>query len=106
MADINWMIDEVERGPQGAQVAAFFDFDGTLINGFSAAPYFRARIKAHEIDTKEILQTLIESVNIERRGHDISQLMEIVANAQVGKSADDLQDFGRRLFTTKIADMV
>lgn len=106
MADINWMIDEIERGPQGAHVAAFFDFDGTLIKGFSAAPYFRARLKAHEVDTREFLQTLIESVNIERRGHDISQLMEIFANAQTGKSPEDFRDLGRRLFTTKIADMV
>ncbi len=106
MADISWMIDEIERGPQGPEVGAFFDFDGTLINGFSAAPYFRARIKARDIDAKEVMQTLIESVNIERRGHDISQLMEIAANSQMGKSVDDLQDFGRRLFTNKIADMV
>ena len=106
MADINWMIDEVERGPQGPDVAAFFDFDGTLINGFSAKPYFRARIKARDIDAKELVATLIESVNIERRGHDISQLMEIAANSQMGKSAEDLSDFGRSLFTSKIANMV
>lgn len=106
MADIEWLVEEVETGPQGPQVGAFFDFDGTLIDGFSAAPFFRERLRTRDIDAKEIVQTLIESVNIERRGHDVTALMDIAVQAQAGKSIEDLQDFGRSLFQTKIASMV
>ena len=42
MADINWLLAEIETGPQGPTVGAFFDFDGTLIKGYSATAFFRS----------------------------------------------------------------
>lgn len=106
MADINWLIDEIENGPQGPQVGAFFDFDGTLIHGFSASPFFRARLRAGDIDARELISTLVESVNIEKRGHDVSKLMEIGVGAQANKAFDDMRDFGQQLFTKKISGMI
>lgn len=106
MSDIEWLVNEVENGPQGPEVGAFFDFDGTLIDGFSAVAFFRERIKAKDISKTEIFQTIIESVNVERRGHDVSVLMDIAVGAQKGKPLEDMQDFGRRIFKNKIADMV
>jgi putative phosphoserine phosphatase/1-acylglycerol-3-phosphate O-acyltransferase len=38
-------IAAIEAGPRGPQVGAFFDFDGTLIDGYSAAPYFAERLR-------------------------------------------------------------
>lgn len=106
MADINWLIAEIESGPQGPEVGAFFDFDGTLIKGYSATAFFKERIKARDIDAKEVLATLVESVNIERHGKDVTDLMDIVVKAQEGKSLEYLEDFGRRIFNTKIAKMI
>ena len=48
MADIDVLVDEVEQSPAGPQVGAFFDFDGTLIDGYSAVVYFRERLKNRE----------------------------------------------------------
>ncbi len=106
MADISWLLAEVESGPQGPEIGAFFDFDGTLIKGYSAMAFFKERIKTRDIDAKEAIQTLVESVNIERRGKDITDLMDIVVKAQQGKSLEDLEDFANRIFNTKIAKMV
>ncbi len=33
-------IAAIEAGPKGPKIGAFFDFDGTLIDGYSAAPVF------------------------------------------------------------------
>ena len=106
MADIDWLVAEVEAGPQGPTVGAFFDFDGTLINGYSALAFFRERIKTRDIDAKELLQTIVEAVNIEQRGHDVARMMQLAVSAQAGKSLDELNTFGQRIFQTKIADMV
>lgn len=106
MSDIDWMVAEVENGPQGPQVGAFFDFDGTLIDGYSAMAFFRERLKTRDIDRKELIQTLIETVNIERRGKDVDDLIKIAVNAQGGKTLEELDAFGRKLFTTKISGMV
>ena len=106
MGDIDWLVEEVEHGPHGPQVGAFFDFDGTLIDGYSALAFFRERIKTRDIDAKELFQTLVESVNVERRGHDVSRIMDIALGAQAGKSIGELETFGRRIFQNKIADMI
>jgi putative phosphoserine phosphatase/1-acylglycerol-3-phosphate O-acyltransferase len=43
MADIDDLLAAVAAGPQGPDVGAFFDFDGTLIHGYSAARCHLAR---------------------------------------------------------------
>lgn len=106
MADIHWLVDRIERGPQGPGVTAFFDFDGTVIDGYSASAFFRARLKARDIDAQELLNTLIEGVNVERRGHDVDRLMEIAVGSQQGKSIEEMTRFARRMFNTKISGMI
>ena len=86
MADINWLLAEIETGPQGPTVGAFFDFDGTLIKGYSATAFFKERIKTRDVDAKEVFQTLVESINIERHGKDVTDLMNIAVQAQAGKT--------------------
>jgi len=106
VADIDWMVSRIEEGPQGPEVGAFFDFDGTLIDGYSALAFFRERIKARDISLNEVFQTLIESVNVERRGHDISQIMNIAVSEQAGKSLEEMERFSRQIFQTKISGMI
>jgi phosphoserine phosphatase len=42
--DIDGLVGEVEFSPEGPEIGAFFDFDGTLIDGYSAVAYFRDRL--------------------------------------------------------------
>jgi putative phosphoserine phosphatase/1-acylglycerol-3-phosphate O-acyltransferase len=39
MTDVTELLDEVGRAPKGPEVGAFFDFDGTLIAGYSASAF-------------------------------------------------------------------
>ena len=34
MADIEWLLEQIDLSPEGAEIGAFFDFDGTIIDGF------------------------------------------------------------------------
>ena len=40
----------IADGPSGPTIGAFFDYDGTLIDGYSAAAYFIDRIKRGDKD--------------------------------------------------------
>ena len=40
---IDELLAEVEAGPKGRKVGAFFDFDGTLIAGYSAGAFYEDR---------------------------------------------------------------
>ena len=49
MATLDELLDAVAAAPPGPQVAAFFDYDGTVIDGFSASAFYRHRIRHAEI---------------------------------------------------------
>jgi putative phosphoserine phosphatase / 1-acylglycerol-3-phosphate O-acyltransferase len=50
---------EVDEGPAGPQIAAFFDLDRTLLAGFSAVHFFREDILAGRMSPKHFAQTMM-----------------------------------------------
>ena len=106
MPDIDGLVAEVEASPEGPQIGAFFDFDGTLIDGYSAVAYFRDRLLARDVGTTELLRSLVESVNVEVRGQDVHRLVEIGVGALGGRSVVDVDKMGDRLFRKHIAQMI
>jgi putative phosphoserine phosphatase/1-acylglycerol-3-phosphate O-acyltransferase len=106
MADIEWLIEQIEQAELGPQVGAFFDFDGTLIAGYSAAAFFKYRLRRGEISVSEVVKTVAESINVERRGHDVSEMMRVGVQAQAGREVDEMEDWARNVFSRKIAGMI
>ncbi len=106
MSDLGWLLEDVANSPDGPQVGAFFDFDGTLIDGYSAKVYFTDRLKNRDIGFRELTRTLVESAKVERRGADITRLMKTAIGALEGRTEDSLTKTGRDLFARKIAGMI
>ena len=106
MTDLGWLLEDVANSPDGPQVAAFFDFDGTLIDGFSAKVYFVDRLKSRDMGTRELIRTVVESAKVERRGDDISRLMNTAIRNLAGRSEDEMTALGNDLFARKISAMV
>ncbi|MBK7723154.1 MAG: HAD-IB family hydrolase [Austwickia sp.] len=48
----------IKNGPIGAEIAAFFDFDGTLISGHSAQVLFGRRLRRREVGMGEAIRAL------------------------------------------------
>ncbi len=106
MADIEWLIEEIENAPGGPEIGAFFDFDGTLIDGYSAAAFFKYRLRRGEISVSEVVKTVRERINVERRGHDVSEMMRVGIQGQAGREADEMDAWARNVFSKKIAGMI
>lgn len=100
------LIAEVDRGPGGPAVGAVFDFDGTLIAGYSATAFSMERLRRGQVSARELGQSLVAGIDVRLRGADVSQLMRIAARAWAGRSEDELMQFGERLFAQRIAGMV
>lgn len=106
MPDIDGLVAEVERGPQGPEIGAFFDFDGTLIDGYSAVVYFRERLTNGDVGAGELVRTLVETFNMKQRGHDVSRLMDVAIRALAGRDAHEIEAMGQDLFRTKLAGRI
>ena len=106
MADIDDLIADIEKGPQGPEVGAFFDFDGTLIDGYSAALYFRERLTSGDIGVNELFQTMVEIFNMQQRGHDVTRLVNVALGALAGRERAEIDRMSQELWRSKIAPKV
>lgn len=54
LAGVRGALAEIAAGPDGPSVGAFFDFDGTLLAGYSIVAFLRERLRRREIGLAEI----------------------------------------------------
>jgi len=103
---IDDLLAAVVAGPQGPTIGAFFDFDGTLIDGYSGVIAFRDRLTRGDVGLSELVGTVVESFNVAQRGHDVSQLMNVALDSLTGRALTEIDDAGVELFRTRIAGKV
>lgn len=106
MADIEWLIEQIDEAPEGPHIGAFFDFDGTVIAGYSALAFFKYRLRRREISPNEVVRTVAESLSIERRGKDVDELMHYGVRGQAGRSVDEVESWARDVFARNIAETI
>ena len=104
MRAVDAIIAEVRRAQAGPSVGAFFDVDGTVIAGFSAAAFYRHRARRLELGPVEVARTLAQGL---RRGdvdgERFDDFMSLALRAWAGRSEAELDELGQRLFATEIA---
>ena len=98
-------VDAIEEGPQGPEVGAFFDLDGTLVAGYTAATFYGDRLKGREVSPAEFLRTVVTAVDGELGG-DPTRIAHVAFSAMRGESEEAFADLGERLFRAKIAGTI
>jgi putative phosphoserine phosphatase/1-acylglycerol-3-phosphate O-acyltransferase len=106
MSEEDELLAEVEQAHGGPEVGAFFDFDGTLIAGYSAAAFYQDRARRREFGAGELVRSLIAGLDMAVRGSDVSNLMKIAVSTWAGRREDEVQELFDRLFRERIAGMV
>lgn len=86
---VDELVENIKAGPDGPKVAAYFDFDGTLIQGCSSGAFHAHRARDFE------LGPLAEESFKDILAQDI--------RGWTGRSADDLMEFEEQLFTQEVA---
>jgi putative phosphoserine phosphatase/1-acylglycerol-3-phosphate O-acyltransferase len=100
------LLAEIEAGPQGKKVGAFFDFDGTLIAGYSAAAFYEDRVRRREFGVGELVRTLLAATEMTVLGTDVNKLMAVAISNWAGRSEAEVSETFARLFHHRIAGMV
>src|SRR5258708_12344358 len=71
------LIAAVEAGRKGPHIGAFFDFDGTLIDGYSLSAFARHHLRSLQVtpaDLGRMLLTAIRGVTTEDNFHPFTVL--------------------------------
>jgi putative phosphoserine phosphatase/1-acylglycerol-3-phosphate O-acyltransferase len=94
-------VREVEAAPEGPEIGAFFDLDGTLVEGFTARLFLEARMRNRDVGAGEVVHAvrLGASALAGRAGFD--ELIEAGAQATRGKRDADVKALADWVFIEK-----
>jgi len=95
-------LSEIEHGKPGPEVGAFFDLDGTLVAGFTAAAYLQHRLRRGELDASVVSETIRLGLDglLGRIGFE--EFLELSLGTLAGRSAADLTTLGDALYEREI----
>ncbi len=106
-ADGDWdearLIADVEAGPQGPEIAAFFDFDGTLIDGYSLGAFASHHLRSGHVTPVDIGRMLLVGLRGVTTEEDFEEFFVLGMRSWAGRSEDELTQLGERLWSQGIA---
>jgi HAD superfamily hydrolase (TIGR01490 family) len=97
---------DIAAGPPGPRVGAFFDLDGTLVDGFTAVAHAHDRIRLGQAKIGEVLGVLEASLRYRFGRMQFQRLLVRAAGYLRGESLADLDEVGQRLFIEHNASRV
>jgi len=100
------VIENIERAPAGPQIGAFFDFDGTLIAGFSATVFLKEQLRRGDLSAYEFFEMVAAVTQFSLGGMGFSGLMSTAAKFMRGVREADYVAFGEELYEQQIARKV
>ena len=99
-------IVEIGAGPEGPQVGAFFDLDGTLVDGFTATAHASDRIRRRQARIGEVVGVIEASMRYRFGRVQFARLLDRAAGYLRGESLAELDVIGERLFVERVATWV
>lgn len=100
------LIAQIEASPPGPEVGAFFDLDGTLVDGFTATAHAGDRIRRRQASLGEVLGVIEASMRYRLRRMHFERLLVRAAGYLRGESLEDLDEVGERIFGERVQSRV
>ncbi len=100
------VIKEVEASPSGPQIGAFFDFDGTIIYGYSATTYLREQIKRGYVTPGQLVELTKTMVQFGMGNMGFSAMMMAASQYLKGIEEAEYLNFGEELYREHIAKLI
>ena len=103
MNNLAWAIQSVQNAPRGSQVGAFFDLDGTLVEGFTALKFLRDHIQRGEISASALVTLVKNAAAFQMDPGSGVDLIRASATLLAGRALTDLEERAARVFRKQIA---
>ncbi|MGI9126115.1 MAG: HAD family hydrolase, partial [Mycobacterium sp.] len=97
---------QIAASPGGPEVGVFFDLDGTLVAGFTAAAHAGDRLRRGQSSVGEVLGVIEASVRYKLGRMQFERLLGRAAGFLRGDSLEDLDAAGERVFAEQVATKV
>tara|TARA_R110002110_G_scaffold43803_1_gene135631 strand:+ start:36325 stop:38013 length:1689 start_codon:yes stop_codon:yes gene_type:complete len=106
MASIRQLLKDIEAAPDGPGVAAIFDFDGTVISGYSATLFIREQLRRGDLNGRELIELVQAMASFGLGNMGFSAMMTVTAQFLRGIDEDSYHEFGETLYRDQIARRV
>ncbi|MFP5072010.1 HAD-IB family hydrolase [Pseudonocardia nantongensis] len=93
----------IREAPPGPATVAYFDYDGTVIDGYSAGAFYRRRLREFDVGPVEMVRTVLSGMRGIRTDDDFKEFLAITLATWTGRREDELARLGRDLFRDEIA---
>ncbi|OBI80990.1 HAD-IB family hydrolase/lysophospholipid acyltransferase family protein [Mycobacterium sp. E740] len=99
-------VAEIQASPQGPEVGAFFDLDGTLVAGFTGVVMTQDRFRRRQMSMGEFIGMVQAGLNHQLGRSEFEDLIGKGARMLRGNSLDDIDELAERLFIQKIVGRI
>lgn len=99
-------VAEILAAPQGPQVGAFFDLDGTLVAGFTGVIMTRDRLRRRQMSVGEFIGMVQAGLNHQLGRSEFEDLIGKGARMLRGSSLSDIDELSERLFLQHVRDRI
>lgn len=100
------IVAEVMDLPDGPEIGAFFDFDGTVISGYSATAFIQEQVKRGTLSVRELVELFGAMAAFGMGNMGFSAMMIATSQFLRGIREDAYINFGRELFESHIARLI
>ena len=100
------LLEDVRNSPEGPAVGAFFDYDGTVIAGYSVAAFIRHHIRTLDLNAASTVKTLLAGTQGIETEEDFVKFLGITLRLWAGRTPEELEKLGRQLFRDEIGPSV
>lgn len=103
---VNEILSDIEASPSGPKIGAIFDYDGTLISGFSATAFLREQLLSGAMSPRDIRDQFLAIGKFVAGQSGFSALVEATSGSLRGRSEDWFAEFGEKVYRKSIAGSV
>ena len=100
------VVAEIERLPDGPEIGALFDFDGTIISGYSAVAFFQEQLKRGHMSPRDFVELLSVMASFGIGILGFPALMLAASQFLRGVREDSYAAFGEDVFKSHIARQI
>jgi putative phosphoserine phosphatase/1-acylglycerol-3-phosphate O-acyltransferase len=106
MPSLNRLLEDIQDSPQGPHVAAIFDFDGTIIAGYSAVAFIREQLRRGDLSPRDFIDLMRAMTNFGMGNMGFSAMMLVNAQFMRGIREQSYIEIGDKLYQEQIARLI